>query len=139
MIFDNIDKKKTIAKAKKVLGTYPRLDRMAKAKYTLGSVSNYQDTKVKGQRSQTAPHETHLMKTLTAEQERDAIEQGIELLDDPYKTILLKKHCQYPKPMDVLIYTAIGYGSSQFYKLYSEALLLFAEVYKGGELLTVSD
>lgn len=139
MLFDNINEKATIAKAKKVLKNFPRLDRMAKASYSLGSSGHYQDIKAKGVRTQTAQHEKHLVKTLTAEQERDAIKQAVEFLDDPHRTILLKKYCHHPKPTNFVIYTAIGYGSARFYELHNEALLLFAEVYKGGELLTVSD
>jgi ArpU family phage transcriptional regulator len=135
-MFFNINDKESTKRAKKVLNSFRRLDRIARASYNLKSSANYQQTNTKGTRQPGADHEKHLLKALEAEQERDRIKRTAESLDEPYKSLLVLKFCQREKLFNWEIQEQLGYGATRFYELQNEAFLQFAECFKGGELLT---
>lgn len=138
-MFLNINDKESIKRAKKVLNSFRRLDRIARASYSLKSSANYQQTMNKGTRQRGADHEKHLLKVLEAEQERDMIKQTVESLDEPYKSLLVLKFCQRDKWFDWQIYERLGYEKSRFYELQKEALSMFAEIYDSGRLLVYDE
>lgn len=134
--FDNIDETATIAKVKKVLNSFRRLDRIAGSQYSLSSSGNWQEIKTSLAPNKMAKHEEHLLRTIAAEQERDRIRRTAESLEEPYRSILLLKFCQREKLFNWEVQERLGYGATRFYELQNEALLMFAECFKGGELLT---
>lgn len=134
--FDNIDETATIAKAKKVLNSFRRLDRIAGSQYSLSSSGNWQEAKTSHTPRKTAKHEEHLLRVITVEQERDRIRRTAESLEEPYRSILLLKFCEKFKSSNLVICQKLGYSESTFYHKQKQALLQFAECYKGGELLT---
>ncbi|HFI0395204.1 TPA: ArpU family phage packaging/lysis transcriptional regulator [Streptococcus suis] len=83
-------------------------------------------------------HEDRLLNRIAITQEVEEIERAISCLDEVYKHILTQKYIRCTRK-DYALYQEFNMGKSAFYETLQVALLDFACVFKGGELLQYLD
>ncbi|HFI0041581.1 TPA: ArpU family phage packaging/lysis transcriptional regulator [Streptococcus suis] len=127
-----IDEKKTIATAKRYLKQYPKLKAIARSTTALQSNWSVSDKIKSGTISNT--QENRLLNRIAITQEVEEIERAISCLDEVYKFILTEKYIKRQKT-GLALYESFYMGKSAFYETLQVALLDFACVFKGGELL----
>lgn len=80
--------------------------------------------------------ETIAINRVDAELELEAIEQAVNGIDDQLlRKIIYLKYLSPQKVRDKEIYMDMLYSETFFYNKLSEAIVCFAEIYRGGELL----
>ncbi|HFI0404346.1 TPA: ArpU family phage packaging/lysis transcriptional regulator [Streptococcus suis] len=127
-----IDEKKTIATAKRYLKQYPRLKAIARSTTILQSNWNVSDKIKSGTTRNT--QEDRILDRIAITQEAEEIERAISCLDEVYRHILTQKYIRCTRK-DYALYQEFNMGKSAFYETLQVALLDFACVFKGGELL----
>ncbi len=134
--FPEIDEKQTIRNAKRKLKEYQRWRRIANdvdgQKVT--AVYTFEPRQAHGDPSR--PVERLALNRVDAQAELEAIEYAVGHLFDPmYRKLLNDRYLMsYPKS-HYEIREEIGYEKSQYYDMISNALLAFAELYRGSCLV----
>ncbi|HFI0306343.1 TPA: ArpU family phage packaging/lysis transcriptional regulator [Streptococcus suis] len=134
--FPEIDEKQTIRNAKRKLKEYPRWRRIANdvGEQKVTAVYTFEPRQAHGNPSR--PVERLAINKTDAEAELEAIEYAVtHLLDPMHRRMLHDKYMVNCPKTHFEIREEIGYEKSQYYDMISDALLAFAELYRGSCLV----
>lgn len=138
--FPEINESKTRENAKKILRGYPRWRRVANDKDGQKVTSTYSFMPRNPSSDTTSQIEKLAIRKVDAEMELDAIEQAVSELHDPYyRRILFEKYLDKYRKKDRTIYTALSISESSYYETLDKALLAFAELYRNGEQVAITE
>ena len=135
----SINEKQTIAKARKLLEQYHRIKRVAMQEVyqpLTAQITPIPTGKVKNQNSSKI--EIGVQRKLEATDTLQAIDQAIHVLSDKDKHRITAKFMSGTQTFDYEIYNTENISQSTYYRQLHEALLNFAECYKGGQLLVLN-
>lgn len=134
--FPEIDEKQTIRNAKRKLKEYPRWRRIANDVDGQKVTAVYTFEPRQANSDPSRPVERLAINRVDAQAELEAIEYAVGHLFDPmYRKLLNDRYLMsYPKS-HYEIREEIGYEKSQYYDMISNALLAFAELYRGSCLV----
>lgn len=136
MLFSELLKNKTKENAKRTLKTYRNYLRIAGEEYSPKVTATYSLEPKSAPASPSRQTENMVLRRVSAQQELDHIAEAINRLSDAnLSQILVERYCRLRFRQDKEIYPALGYSSSEYYRLLDQALFEFAEAYKNGELL----
>nr|DAY36895.1 MAG TPA: transcriptional regulator [Caudoviricetes sp.] len=136
MFFSELLKNKTKENAKRTLKTYRNFLRIAGEEYSPKVTATYSLEPKSAPSSPSRQIENMVLRRVSAQQELEHIADAINRLSDAnLSQILVERYCRLRFKQDKEIYPALGYSSSEYYRLLDQALYEFAEAYKGGELL----
>jgi ArpU family phage transcriptional regulator len=130
----NIEKSKSNAKRK--LREYPRWQRVANDADGQKVTATYTFEPRQAHGNPSKPIERLAINRVDAESELEAIELAVtKLLNPTHRRILFEKYLYNGKRYDFEIYTDLYLSEASFYIELNDALLSFAEQYRGGCLL----
>ncbi|MCK1191456.1 ArpU family phage packaging/lysis transcriptional regulator [Streptococcus uberis] len=136
MFLPELDINATKANAKRKLREYPRWRRIANDIDKQKITSSFSFEPRQKYSSPNKAVETIAINRVDAELELEAIEQAVNGIDDQLlRKIIYLKYLSPQKVRDKEIYMDMLYSETFFYNKLSEAIVCFAEIYRGGELL----
>lgn len=133
-LFKDIDTKETKLRAKRVLATYRRLSRIA-GQDEINLRSPIITDMPRTPSSYTNKSEDATCIRIDAENELRAIDTAISRVSQISKEIISMTFCENDKLTAFAIGMEIGYSERSVKDLKAQALLEFADVYRGGKLI----
>lgn len=134
-LFDDIDEKETIRRAKKKLSEYPRWREIA-CDDPIQKVTQEFTFQPRGGAGPNKAVEKLAVRRVDAMIELEEIEQAVSRLFNPtYRYILFSKFLKNQKDLNYEIYNYLGIERTKFQELYNNALLAFAEQYRDAVLV----
>lgn len=128
-----INDRKTKNKAKSVLSKYRRLNRMAGVS-CVDLKSPIISDMPKAERTSNSVSD-NVLKVIDAQRERDDIIKALACLPYDSRLLLFYTYCDINKKSNQFIADELGFAERTLGRNKNEALIEFAEAYKGGELL----
>lgn len=136
MLFKELLKNKTKENAESALKSYRTFLRIAGEEYSPKVTATYSLEPKSAPGSPSKQTEAMVLRRVSAQQELEHMAEAINRLSDSHLSqILIERYCRLRFRQDKEIYPALGYSSSEYYRLLDRALIEFAEAYKSGMLL----
>ncbi|MBZ1352032.1 ArpU family transcriptional regulator [Streptococcus sp. LPB0406] len=138
--FPDINEIKTKENAKRILKGYPRWRRVANDTDSQRVTTTYSFMPRNPSSGRDSQVEKLAIRKVDAEIELDAIEQAVSRLHDPlYRRILFEKYLQWNCKKDETIAMDLSLSESSYYDILDKSLMAFAELYRNGEQVEISE